>query len=118
MISDKCPACMYVLVGMPVCVCTCAILSGYREKYGSTSMSFSTWLIWSMGFPCRSAGEESPCTVRDLGFIPEAAKIRWRREWLPLPVFLPGESPWTKEAGGLRSMVSQRVRHDRATNTH
>ena len=33
---------MYVLVGMPLCVCVCARagLSDYREKYGSISMSF------------------------------------------------------------------------------
>ena len=28
------------------------------------------------------------------------------------PVFLPGESSWTGEPGGLQSMGSQRVRHD------
>ena len=28
------------------------------------------------------------------------------------PVFLPGESPWTEEPGGLQSMGSQRVRHN------
>ena len=28
------------------------------------------------------------------------------------PVFLPGESPWTEEPGGLQSMGLQRVRHD------
>ena len=27
-------------------------------------------------------------------------------------VFLPGESPWTEEPGGLKSMGSQRARHD------
>ena len=31
------------------------------------------------------------------------------------PVFLPGESSWTEEPGGLQSLGSQRVRHDRAT---
>ena len=31
-------------------------------------------------------------------------KIRRRREWQPSPVFLPGESPWTEEPGGLQSM--------------
>ena len=25
----------------------------------------------------------------------------WRGEWLPTPVFLPGESLWTEEPGGL-----------------
>ena len=36
----------------------------------------------------------------------------WRRAWQPTPVFLPGESPWTEETGGLQSMGSQKVRHD------
>ena len=30
----------------------------------------------------------------------------------PTPVFLPRESPWTEEPGGLQSMGSQRVGHD------
>ena len=30
-----------------------------------------------------------------------------RRAWQPTPVFLPGESPWTEEPGGLQSMGSQ-----------
>ena len=30
-------------------------------------------------------------------------KIPWRRTWQPTPVFLPGESPWTEEPGGLHS---------------
>ena len=30
----------------------------------------------------------------------------------PTLVFLPGESPWTEEPGGLQSMGSQRVGHD------
>ena len=28
------------------------------------------------------------------------------------PVFLPGESPWTEEPGGLQSMGSRRIGHD------
>ena len=38
---------------------------------------------------------------------PYAGKIPWRREWLPTPVLLPGESQWTEEPGGLQSMGSQ-----------
>ena len=30
----------------------------------------------------------------------------------PTPVFLPGESPWTEEPGGLQSIGLQRVRHN------
>ena len=42
-------------------------------------------------------------------------KIPWRRAWLPTPVLLPGESPWTEKPGRLQSIGSQRVGHDRAT---
>ena len=31
------------------------------------------------------------------------------RTWQPTPVFLPGESPWTEELGGLQSTGLQRV---------
>ena len=43
-----------------------------------------------------------------------------RRVWQPTSVFLPGESLWTKEPGGLHPMRSQRVRHDYVTkhSTH
>jgi len=40
-------------------------------------------------------------------FSPWVGKIPWRRAWQPTPVFLPGESPWTEEPGGLQSMGSQ-----------
>ena len=54
-------------------------------------------------FPGGSDGKESAC--RRPRFNPWVGKIPWRREWLPTPVFLPGEShvqrsllgyrPWT-----------------------
>ena len=48
----------------------------------------------------------------EIGFNPWVGKIPWRRTWPPIPVFLPGESPWTEESGGLKSKGSQRVRYD------
>ena len=39
-------------------------------------------------------------------------EISWRRDRLSTPVFLPEESPWTEEPGGLNFMGSQRVGHD------
>ena len=51
------------------------------------------------------------------GFNPWVGKIPWRRAWEPTPVFLPGESWWTEEPGGLQSMELQRVGHNwRASN--
>ena len=49
------------------------------------------------------------------GFDPWVGKIPWRRAWQPTPVFLTGESPWTKEPGGLHSIGWQRVWHDWVT---
>ena len=46
---------------------------------------------------------------------PWVQKMPWRRKWQPTPVFLPGESPWTEEPGGLQSSGSQRAGHDRVT---
>ena len=34
-------------------------------------------------------------------------KIPWRRAWQPTPGFLPGESPWTEEPGGLVHQVAE-----------
>ena len=39
------------------------------------------------------------------GFDPWVGKISSRRAWQPTPVFLPGESPWTEEPGGLQFFV-------------
>ena len=47
-----------------------------------------------------------------LEFDPWVGKIPWRRERLPTPVFLPGESHRQ------RSMVGYRVRHDWLTKTN
>ena len=57
-----------------------------------------------MGFPGGSYGKEAACNVGDPGSIPGVGKIPWRRSWQPTPVFLPGESLWTEEPGGLQSM--------------
>ena len=42
-----------------------------------------------MGFSCGSDGKECAYNARDQDAIP--GKILWRREWLPILVFLPGE---------------------------
>ena len=67
------------------------------------------------GCPGSSAGKESTCNAGDImrrEFNPWVGMIPWRRAWQPTPVFLPGESPWTEEPGGLQSTGSQRVRRD------
>ena len=62
-----------------------------------------------------ASGKEPACQQRRLkrcGFNPWIEKISWRRAWQPTPVFLPGESPWTEEPGGLQSIVLERAGHD------
>ena len=67
------------------------------------------------GFPGGAIGKEPTCLCRKRKrhrFNPWIRKIPWRRAWQPTPVFLPGESPWTEEPGGLQSTGSHRVRHE------
>ena len=48
-----------------------------------------------LGFPGGTSGKEPTCQCRRhkrLRFNPYVRKIPWRREWQPIPVFLPGES--------------------------
>ena len=47
--------------------------------------------------PGGSSGKESTYHEGDLGSIPGSGKVPWRREWLPTPVFLPGEFHVTEE---------------------
>ena len=42
-------------------------------------------------------------------------KFPWRRDRLPTPLFLPGESLWTEEPKRLQSMELQTVKHDWTT---
>ena len=64
------------------------------------SHSFSLFynvLQCEYGFPGSSDSKETACNAEDPGLI---AKIPWRREPLPSPVFLPGESHGQRSLGG------------------
>ena len=65
-----------------------------------------------LGFPGGSDGKRIHLQCRRPGFDPCVGKIPWKRAWQSTPLFLPGESQWTEETGGLQSMGSQKVRHD------
>ena len=64
-----------------------------------------------MGLPGGSGSEESACNAGDLGSIPGSGRSPGEGNGYPLAWSI----PWTEEPGGLQSMGSQRVRHDRAT---
>ena len=51
--------------------------------------------------------------LRDAGSVSgELGRVPRRRAWQPTPVFVPGESPWTEEPGGLQSVGSENIGHD------
>ena len=63
------------------------------------------------------SGEMNCRRLRSCGFHTWVRKIPWRRTWQPTPVYLPGESPWTEEPGGLQSTGLQRVGHEQLCTT-
>ena len=65
-------------------------------------VSFTKSFCWR-----RRSGKEPTCQCRRSGFNPWAGKIPWRRAQLPTPVFLPGDSTWIEEPGGLQSLGLQ-----------
>ena len=67
------------------------------------------------GFPGGAIDKEHACQCRRpkrYRFDPWSGRFPQRREWQPTAVFLPGESSWTEEPGGLQPMDSQGAGHD------
>ena len=67
--------------------------------------------LWALSLGWEDASEAEMATHSSIigrsRFDPWVVKIPWRRVWQPIPVFLPGESPWTEEPGGLLSKGAQ-----------
>ena len=93
------------------------ILPSFYSLWGKKSLFFTTWHfiylpvytgLVQMVKNCRQCGRHR--------FHSWVRKIPWRREWLPTPVFLPGESQEQRSLAGY-SPWGRRVRHDWATNT-
>ena len=81
-------------------------------------LSFNKWSNKKLGW---RRGKESACQCRRhwrRGFDPWVENIPWRREWEPIPVFLPGKShgqrslPSSSVRQAPLSMGSHRVKHD------
>ena len=64
------------------------------------------------GFPGGSDGKESAHSAGDPGSIPGLVRIPWGREWLPTPVFLPGEFHGQRSQAGSRVAKSQTQLND------
>ena len=78
-----------------------------RESSVSLPLLIRT-LISPEGFPGGSDGKESTCNEGDLGLIPGLGRPPGGHG-NPTPVFLPGESLWTKEPGRLQSTGLQKT---------
>ena len=68
-------------------------------------------IVSDFGFPCGSAGKESAYNVGDLGSIPGSGRSPGEGKDYPLQ-YSCLENPMDRGAGGLQSMVWQRVEHD------
>ena len=69
-----------------------------RVEAGGFMVKFISWVTQTVNPPAMQE------TQKRCGFDPWVGKIPWRRAWQPTPVFLPRESPWTEEPGGLQYM--------------
>ena len=54
----------------------------------------------------------NPPARQETRFNPWVRMIPWKREWLPTPVFLPGEFHGQRNLAGYSPMGSQRVRNN------
>jgi len=78
-----------------------SIMSNFHNLYYVHLKEITKYLLV---LPGGLDGKEAACPCRRCGIDPWVGKIPWRREWLPTPVFLPGEfhgprrlegySPW------------------------
>ena len=64
----------------------------FYTTYHFVYISKITDLFMKTGFPGGSDGKEYACNAGELGSIPGSGRSPGRREWQPIPVFLPGES--------------------------
>ena len=69
-------------------------------------------MTYRKGFPGSSDDIRICLQCRRLGFDPWFGEILWRREWQPIPIFLPGGFCGQKSLVGYIVHEAQGVRHD------
>ena len=78
-----------------------------------------------LGLPRWLSGKESICQCRRPWLDPWVRKITWRRKWLSIPVFLPGESygqrslvgnsPWGPKESDMTEQLNLHFQHPLAS---
>ena len=82
-----------------------------------TPSVFSQFYLWDL-FSGGSDSQESTCNAGDQTWVPALGQEDPLEEGMAThSSILAWRIPWTEEPGWLQSMGSQRVRHDRVTNT-
>ena len=67
------------------------------------------------GFPSGLVVKNPPANAGDVGSIPGLGRFPWRRNWQPIPVFLPGKSHGQRSLADYSPCGRKRARHDLAT---
>ena len=99
-----------------------------RHSTVARSQATDGWQSWALsadialrglgsyiGLPRWCSGKETACQFRRLQFDPWVWKIPWRWEWLPTPVFLPGETHVQRRLAGYTVHGVAKSRRDWAT---
>ena len=119
--------CLYVLRSKPLCFLICSWFTLPCCSVGAFELSFLLLCFWyfrnrvgypkNISLPWRLRGKESACNAGDLASISVSGRFPWRREWLPLLAFFPGEFHGQRSLVGCSPYRAQRVRHDWWINT-
>ena len=73
---------------------------------------YSIWLIYQVGASLIAQLVKNPLAMQETWVPSLGWEDSLEKGMATTPVFLPGESQWSEEPGGLQLMGSQRVRHD------
>ena len=92
----------------------CGRIVSHRGSLWGTCLREFRKTLWIIGASRGAASGKQCRRHKTRKFHPWVTKIPWRRAWQPIPVFLPGESPWTEEPGWLLPIGLQRVGHNRS----
>ena len=103
---------------------TPALLCSFMEE-GNVLIPRADVQMWldpaaRKGFPGGSVVKMLSASAADIKrcrFELWLGRIPWRKAWQPTRLFLPGESPWAEEPGGLQSVKLQRVTHNEWLST-
>ena len=106
------------------CCCVNVTTSSWSESIKTGTSLAVQWLrlclpaLGVRSFPGGSISKESACNSGDLGSIPGLGRFPWRKEWLHIPVFLPGELHGQRSLAGYSPWYCKESDTTEWLNTH